>query len=52
MKTTKTKDVKCTQRDYKLSIVEQVEKDDFTYKQVESHYGIQGRSIVQVWLRK
>lgn len=56
MKNTKTKDVKRTQRDYtlgfKLSIVEQVEKDDFTYKQVESHYGIQGRSIVQVWLRK
>lgn len=56
MKTTKTKDVKRTQRDYtlgfKLSIVEQVEKGDFTYKQAQSHYGIQGRSTVLVWLRK
>ena len=41
MKTTKIKDVKRTQRDYtlgfKLSIVEQVEKGDFTYKQAQSH---------------
>lgn len=38
MKTTKTKDVKRTQRDYtlgfKLSIVEQVEKGDFTYAEL------------------
>ena len=56
MKTTKTKDVKRTQRDYtlgfKLSIVEQVEKGDLTYKQAQKHYGIQGRSTVLVWLRK
>ncbi len=45
-----------SQRDYplgfKLSVVEQVEKGDFTYKQAQKHYGIQGRSTVLVWLRK
>ncbi|TMP41314.1 IS3 family transposase, partial [Pseudoalteromonas citrea] len=52
MKTTKTKGIKRTQRDYtlgfKLSIVELVEKGEFTYKQAQSHYGIQGRSTVLV----
>jgi len=47
---------KRTQRDYtigfKLSVVEQVEKGLFTYKQAQAHYGIQGRSTVLVWLRK
>lgn len=47
---------KRTQRDYtlgfKLSVVEQVEKGDFTYKQAQKHYGIQGRSTVLTWLRK
>lgn len=47
---------KRTQRDYtlafKLSIVNQIEKGDFTYKQVQQKYGIQGRSTVLVWLRK
>lgn len=47
---------KRTQRDYtlafKLSIVEQIEKGDFTYKQIQTKYGIQGRSTVLVWLRK
>lgn len=47
---------KRTQRDYtlgfKLSVVSQVEKGDFTYKQAQKHYGIQGRSTVLVWLRK
>lgn len=56
MKNTETKHVKRSQRDYtlgfKLSIVEQVEKGDFTYKQAQKHYGIQGRSTVLVWLRK
>lgn len=56
MKTTETKGTKRTQRDYtlgfKLSIVELVEKGDFTYKQAQKHYGIQGRSTVLVWLRK
>ena len=48
--------VKRTQRDYnlgfKLSVVEQVEKGDFTYKQAQKHYSIQGRSTVLTWLRK
>lgn len=47
---------KRTQRDYslafKLSVVDQVEKGEMTYKQAQSHYGIQGRSTVLVWLRK
>lgn len=47
---------KRTQRDYtlgfKLAVVAQVEKGDFTYKQAQKHYGIQGRSTVLVWLRK
>ncbi|WP_321275764.1 IS3 family transposase [Thiomicrorhabdus indica] len=47
---------KRTQRDYslafKLSVVDQVEKGEMTYKQAQAHYGIQGRSTVLVWLRK
>ncbi len=47
---------KRTQRDYpmgfKLSVVQQVERGDFTYKQAQKQYGIQGRSTVLVWLRK
>jgi transposase-like protein len=47
---------KRTQRDYtlgfKLSVVEQVEKGELTYKQAQNRYGIQGRSTVLVWLRK
>ncbi|WED26271.1 IS3 family transposase [Vibrio sp. DW001] len=45
-----------SQRDYslgfKLAVVNQVEKGDFTYKQAQKYYGIQGRSTVLVWLRK
>lgn len=48
--------VKRTQRDYtlafKLSVVEQVERGELTYKQAQSRYGIQGRSTVLTWLRK
>lgn len=48
--------VKRTQRDYslafKLSVVEQVEKGELTYKEAQRRYGIQGRSTVLVWLRK
>nr|WP_228122006.1 IS3 family transposase [Variovorax paradoxus] len=48
--------VKRTQRDYtlafKLSVVDQVEKGELTYKQAQARYGIQGRSTVLVWLRK
>jgi transposase len=47
---------KRTQRDYtlafKLSVVDQVEKGELTYKQAQARYGIQGRSTVLVWLRK
>lgn len=45
-----------SQRDYtlafKLSVVNQVEKGDMTYKQAQTRYGIQGRSTVLVWFRK
>lgn len=48
--------IKRTQRDYtlafKLSVVDQVEKGELTYKQAQARYGIQGRSTVLVWLRK
>jgi transposase-like protein len=48
--------VKRTQRDYnlgfKLAIVAEVEKGNYTYKQIQKEYGIQGRSTVLVWLRK
>ena len=47
---------KRTQRDYslsfKLSIVDQVEKGELTYKQAQDKYGIQGCSTVLVWLSK
>ena len=47
---------KRTQQDYtigfKLSVVAQVERGEFTYKQAQHQYGIQGRSTVLVWLRK
>ncbi len=49
-------EVKRSQRDYtlafKLSVVDQVEKGELTYKQAQERYGIQGRSTVLVWLRK
>lgn len=47
---------KRTQRDYtlafKLSVVDQVEKGELTYKRAQARYGIQGRSTVLNWLRK
>ncbi len=47
---------KRTQKDYsmnfKLSVVEEVEKGQLTYKQAQAKYGIQGRSTVLMWLRK
>lgn len=47
---------KRTQHDYtlafKLGVVESVEKGEFTYKQAQRKYGIQGRSTVLVWLRR
>lgn len=56
MKEQEQKRVKRTQRDYtlgfKLAIVAEVEKGNYTYKQIQKVYGIQGRSTVLVWLRK
>lgn len=53
---TKPTHQKRTQRDYslafKLTVVDQVEKGEMTYKQAQKHYGIQGQSTVLVWLRK
>ena len=47
---------KRTQKDYtlafKLSVVEQVEKGEMTYKVAQDLYGIQGCATVLVWLRK
>lgn len=51
-----TSEIRRSQRDYslafKLSVVEQVEKGELTYKEAQRRYGIQGRSTVLVWLRK
>jgi transposase-like protein len=48
--------IKRTQRDYslafKLSLIDQVEKGEMTYKQAQDRYGIQGASTVLCWLRK
>ena len=48
--------VKRTQRDYtlafKLSVVDQVERGEISYKEAQRRYGIQGRSTVLVWLRR
>lgn len=45
---------KRTQRDYtlavKLGVVERVEKGEFTYKQLQEHFGIRGRSKFLLWL--
>ena len=47
---------KRSQRDYslafKLQVVAEVDKGELTYKQAQKKYGIQGRSIVLVWMRK
>lgn len=47
---------KRTQRDYtltfKLSVVDQVEKGELTYRQAQDRFGIQGASTVLTWLRK
>jgi len=49
-------DGKRTQGDYteafKLCVVNSVEKGEFTYKQAQRKFGIQGRSTVLVWLRR
>ena len=56
MNSKENKRIKRTQRDYnlgfKLALVTEVEKGNYTYKQIQKVYGIQGRSTVLVWLRK
>lgn len=56
MSTYKKHRKKRTQRDYtlgfKLSVVSEVEKGNYTYKQAQKVYGIQGKSTVLVWLRR
>ncbi len=45
-----------SQRDYtltfKLSVVDQVEKGELSYKEAQERYGIQGKTTVLTWLRK
>lgn len=48
--------IKRTQRDYslafKLSVVEQVEKGEMSYREAQRRFGIQGASTVLAWLRR
>jgi len=48
--------IKRSQRDYslafKLSVVDQVERGELTYRQAQERYGIQGSSTVLKWLRR
>jgi transposase-like protein len=48
--------IKRTQRDYtlafKLSVVDQVERGEMTYREAQDRYGIQGASTVLTWLRR
>jgi hypothetical protein len=48
--------IRRSQRDYslafKLSVVDQVERGELTYKKAQERYGIQGRSTVLTWLRR
>lgn len=45
-----------SQRDYtltfKLSVVDQVERGELSYKEAQERYGIQGKTTVLTWLRK
>lgn len=45
-----------SQRDYtmtfKLSVVDQVEKGELSYREAQERYGIQGKTTVLTWLRK
>ena len=48
--------IKRTQKDYtlafKLSVVEQVERGELTYRQAQERYGIQGSHTVKTWLQR
>ena len=37
---------------FKLSVVDQVERGEMSYKEAQDRYGIQGKSTVLTWLRK
>lgn len=56
MKRSENRPEKRSQRDYnldfKLAVISQVEKGEFTYNQAQKKYGIQGKITVLVWLRK
>lgn len=36
---------------FKLAVVERVERGELSYKQAQSHYGVQGAATVLKWLR-
>ena len=38
--------------DFKIRVVERVERGELTYKQAQQHYGIQGSGTVLNWLRR
>lgn len=48
--------IRRSQRDYslafKLSVVNQIERGELTYRQAQDRYGIQGSSTVLKWLRR
>ena len=48
--------VRRSQRDYslafKLSVADQIQRGEVTYKKAQERYGIQGRSTVLTWLRR
>lgn len=48
--------IRRSQQDYslafKLSVVDQVERGELTYKKAQERHGIQGRSTVLSWLRR
>lgn len=49
-------EAKRTKRDYtlalKLQVIVEVEKGDFTYKEAQRRYGIEGRGRALIYLRK
>jgi transposase len=37
---------------FKLTVVERVERGELSYRQAQSHYGVQGRGTILNWLRQ
>ena len=56
METSDSNRLRRSQKNYtlalRLNIVDLVEKGEFTYKQAQKHFGIQGRTTVLTWLIK